>query len=232
MQLDPRTTLVATSLLILTTFLTTQPEFLLGLCCLLLISLCVSHTPFSRFVRHLVWLSWLLIFTFLAHLAGNLSSIQQGIRSGAFRVGQLSIAVGWVTLLGANTSPFALIHGLDQMCRPLQRLGLPLQKLTLVTMLSIRFLPLLAQEGEQLVHASIARGMDLANGSLLIRLKHYELLCIPLFSNMLRRVEHIATAMDTRAFDACSERTSLQEFRLCAIDYLVLAGSLFIILVL
>jgi energy-coupling factor transport system permease protein len=232
MSLDPRTKLITAILLIVTTFLTTQGISLFGLCCLLLISLLLSHTPFSLFLRHLVWLAWLILFTFLAHLAGHSASLSEGVWNGFFRVGQLIVAVGWGTLLGAHTTPFSVVHALEHLGRPMQRLGLPLQKLTLVTMLSLRFLPLLAQEGEQLLHAYIARGIDLTSGNLLNRLNNYGLLSIPLLTNMLRRVEHIATAMETRAYEASSERTSFRELRMHPLDYLVLAGSLLLLLLL
>ncbi len=230
MSLDPRTKLLAVSFLIVTTFLTTQNGTLAGPGGLLLITFLLTRTPFTRFLRHCLWLAWLLIFTVLAHIVGHPVSFSAGFREGLFRVAQVSVAVGWVTLLGAHTTPFSLVHGLERMARPLQRFGFPLHKLSLVTMLSLRFLPLLAREGEQLVQAYLARGIDLTSGTVFTRLKHYTLLCIPLFNTMLRRVEHIAAAMEIRGYEAGADRTSFRELRLRPADYCILGGSLLLLL--
>jgi energy-coupling factor transport system permease protein len=93
-------------------------------------------------------------------------------------------------------------------------------------MLSIRFIPILHEEKQHLMHTYIARGMDINSKNIPARLKHYVLLCVPLFNSMLRRVDHLALAMDSRAFRAQADRTSLHEFHMQFVDYLVIGVSM------
>ena len=123
------------------------------------------------------------------------------------------------------------MNGLERLLRPLQWLGFPVQKLSIVAMLSIRFIPILLEEGQHLVHAYIARGLDLTNGNIAARLKNSVFFCGPLFSSMIRRVEHLTLAMENRAFQAGAERSSLYEFHMKFADYSILCLS-FLILVL
>jgi energy-coupling factor transport system permease protein len=72
--------------------------------------------------------------------------------------------------------------------------------------------------------------MDMNSKNIPIRLKHYVLLCVPLFNSMLRRADHLTLAMESRAFQAQADRSSLRELRMKFVDYLVLGGSMVILL--
>ncbi len=139
------------------------------------------------------------------------------------------MVVGWVTILETSSSALEIVNAIERLLRPGERFGLPVQKLTVITMLSLRFIPILFEERQHLVHAFIARSLDLSDGNIVIRLKNYVLLCEPLFSSMLRRVEHLTLAMENRSFHAGSDRTSLYELRMTLIDYLVIGASLFLL---
>jgi energy-coupling factor transport system permease protein len=241
--LDSRTKILATLGLIAATFLTESFGYFSGIAGLLVLVFLLSKTPLRLFLRNVFLLSWLLVFTFIAHLWGQVflshqeTTLQtfsiggifvtyQGVRDGLLTIGQLVVVVGWVSILGFSASPLQIATSLEHLFRPLRFLGIPVHKFSIVTMLSIRFIPILFEESQHLVRAYIARGIDLNEGTPLVRLKNYVLLCIPVFTSMLRRVDHLTLAMESRAFRVQAERTSLYEFRMRFLDYLVLGGSI------
>jgi energy-coupling factor transport system permease protein len=247
MKLDPRTKFLATLGLIVTTFSTENLVYFSGMVVLLLIAFLISKTALRVFLRNVLLLSWLLVFTFFLRMWGGVASVHHESFTQGFSVGnmcipyeellksllavsQLVAAVGWVTILGCSTSPLEIVHGLERLLRPLRVLGISVHKFTIVTMLSIRFIPILFEEKEHLVRAYIARGMDINNKNIPARLKHYVLFCVPLFNSMLRRVDHLAIAMESRAFQARAERTSLFELQMRSVDYLALVGSMALLL--
>jgi energy-coupling factor transport system permease protein len=205
---------------------------------ILALTFLVSKTSCRVYLRNVFLLSWLLLFTFIANLWGNSPAGQNmtlehgvvltsaSLFSGILAVGKLSIVAGWVTILATTASPLELINGLEKLLHPLKIAGLSVSKFSIIAMLSLRFIPILFEEGHYLIHAYIARGIDLSQGNLLVRLKNYMLLCGPLFSSMLRRVDHLALAMESRAFRAGAERTSLHELRMKSADYVILCTSL------
>lgn len=226
MPLDPRTAFLATIMFIGATFRASQGMSLLLISLLLLCVLFITETPLRLYARNLLLLAWLLVFTFFAYVWGEgASDIRENVVAGLQAIGQLSIVVGWATILGNSVSPLALVNGLERLLRLSGRLRLPVSRLSIVAMLSLRFIPILIQESQHLRDAYAARGLEIQRGSLITRLKNAVLLCGPLFSSLLRRVEHIASAMESRAFHAEAERTSYCELRMTWGDYLTLIVS-------
>jgi energy-coupling factor transport system permease protein len=242
-NLDPRTKFLAICLLISATFLTEHLVYFTGVACLCIVLVFLTRTSLVRYLRNILLLSWLIVFTFFAPVWGNVFGEHQvifvapkgitfpssSLLSGLLATAKLLVVVGWVTILGATSSALELAYGLERLLRPLRFVGLPTHTLSILVMLSIRFMPILFTEGQHLVHAYIARGIDLRSGSLTTRLKNVVLLCSPLFSSMLRRVEYLTLAMEARAFQARANRSSLYESQMRSLDYAVLAGSLLIV---
>ena len=231
-RLDPRTVILSIVLLILATFQVTHPLSLLGFSLLLLFILAFTRTPLRVYVRNLALLSWFLLFTFFAYTwEGGVASSWKNVFAGIHAIGQLSIVVGWVTILGNYASPLVLVSGLERLLRPLRMLSLPVSRMSVVTMLSLRFLPVLFEESQHLLQAYIARGIEIHHGNIRTRLQNYVLLCGPLFNNLLRRVEHLTLAIESRAFHVEGERTSRYVFRMSWADYLLLTGNVFLLAV-
>ncbi|MGQ9666653.1 MAG: energy-coupling factor transporter transmembrane component T family protein, partial [Anaerolineae bacterium] len=64
-----------------------------------------------------------------------------------------------------NTTPLAhLAYGMEDMLRPFGRLGVPAHEVSLIFILSLRFVPILAEQLETLAKAQASRGADLGAG--------------------------------------------------------------------
>lgn len=227
--LDPRTKLLASLMLIMAILLVEKPTGILMMGVLLVLVMRLSHTSFKIYGQNLLLISWLLTATFLTHVWGRatvLPGSNEAFTAGGIALGRLSIMLGWVTILGRSSSPLELVSGIEQLCIPLRRVGVPIQKFSLIVMLSIRFLPLLFEEGQHLLHAYLARGFGWHDGALTVRVKHIGALFLPLFSHLLRRVEHLTLAMENRAFQLDAERTSLYILRMGFLDYCILCACL------
>jgi energy-coupling factor transport system permease protein len=115
-----------------------------------------------------------------------------------------------------------LLRGLDALLRPLARLGLPTHDVVTMVQVTLRFLPLLAQEAERIVKAQASRGAEwgTARGGLLRRARRALPFLVPLFLTTLRRAEHLALAMDARGYHGGVDRTSMVELHLRPADAL------------
>ncbi len=216
-------------MLIVASFLIEEPSGILLMSVLFVLVMWVSNTSFRIYGHNLLLISWLLAATFLTHMWAQHAAPPGGTNAfteAGLAIGKLSIMLGWVTILGRSSSPLELVSGIERLCDPLRGLGVPTRKFSLVAMLSMRFLPLLLEEGLHLRHAYLARGFGWNDGSLAVRLKHVGVLFLPLFSHMLRRVEHLTLAMENRAFNLNEERTSLYVLRMGIVDYCILGACL------
>jgi energy-coupling factor transport system permease protein len=229
---EPRAKILAALSVIVATLFSDSGREVGVLTLVLLIAFSVSRVPWSRIMRNLLLVSWLALFTLGAHLLGAASAPQPlhaSMQSGGIAAIRLLLVVGWGTILSYSSSPSMLITALERLLTPLSRRGVPVQSLSVVAMLSVRFLPILLDEQQMLMRTHIARGIDVTNEPLRIRLKLYALMCIPLLTHLFRRVDHLSTAMESRAFQRHAARTVLGYTRLCPADYALIAGSMLLL---
>lgn len=108
-----------------------------------------------------------------------------------------------------------MTHGLSGLLVPLRLIGLPVGDLVMMTQVTLRFLPFLAQAAERIAKAQAARGAawGVKRGNLIQRARQVLPLVVPLFLMSLRRAENMALAMDSRAYNARAVRSSLHESR-------------------
>ncbi len=133
-----------------------------------------------------------------------------------------------LTLLTAIADTTDLVHAVEGMLRPLQRLHLPAHELALMVAITLRFIPLLGRELERLLKAQAARGADFGRGrgNFFTRIRRMLPLLIPLFLAALRRAEELALAMEARGYAGGRGRTSLVRLQMRPADFLALALSL------
>lgn len=135
----------------------------------------------------------------------------------------LLLYLGSMTLT-MTTTPVALAEGMMLLLRPLRRLGLPVEEFGLMTLVSLRFIPVLIQEAEQLMKAQISRGADFTTGSVAARIRRLGSLLVPLVEGALRRAGNLSTALEARGYGTTSEATLLHEGPLRVADWIVLLG--------
>jgi energy-coupling factor transport system permease protein len=75
--------------------------------------------------------------------------------------------------------------------------------------LAIRMVPTIIGTAVTVAEAQRSRGLDLASGGLLRRLRNHVPLLVPIFLHTLRNTDQLAKALESRGFGARHERTSL-----------------------
>jgi energy-coupling factor transport system permease protein len=124
--------------------------------------------------------------------------------------------------LTLSTRPVALDEAIVLLLRPFRRMGLPADEFGLMTLLSLRFVPTLVQETNQLIKAQVSRGADFTTGSLWARARGVITLVVPLTEGALRRAGGLATALEARGYGVTGEATMLHEGRLRWLDWTLL----------
>lgn len=133
-----------------------------------------------------------------------------------------------LTLLTGLADTTDLVHAVEGMLRPFQRLRLPAHELSLVLVVALRFLPLLGQELERLMKAQAARGADFGRGrgGFIRRVRRLLPLLVPLFVAALRRAEELAVAMEARGYSGGRGRTHLVCLEMRPADFMALGAAL------
>jgi len=146
----------------------------------------------------------------LGHLTGGLHLYKEGLLYGAVQSLRLFSALLLSTIIVMTTYPSELILGLKS-------LGVP-DKIGFIAMVSIRFVPSLAEEARRILTAQKLRGLKLKG----IRgaLNGFRYLLPPMIIDNLRNARRIALAAEVRAYSG--KRVEVRTLRFAGIDVWVI----------
>ncbi len=124
----------------------------------------------------------------------------------AVRVGTLVFTLIYSTnLYLLTTAPEEITAGLEDLMSPLRSLKIPVTEIALTLTLSLRFIPLVLEEVQNLVRSISTRAIDWKKLGLRRSFQVWLIVAEKLLENLLTRAEQIATAMDIRGFTSPNE---------------------------
>ncbi|MBL1174538.1 energy-coupling factor transporter transmembrane component T family protein [Pantanalinema sp. GBBB05] len=146
----------------------------------------------------------------------------------AVRVSTLLFTLVYSTnLFLLTTSPEEITAAIENWMEPLQRFNLPVTEITLTLTLSLRFIPLVLEEFQNLVRSVSTRAINWKKLGLRQSAQIWLMVAERLLNNLLLRAEQIASAMKVRGFTSPDQhRVEWYQFRLRVIDWLALGGML------
>lgn len=236
-RLDPRTKILAVTVMSVALFLTGSFAGLGAVALALVALLAVGRIPLRFATRGLRPLAVLLALTVVLNsfftggegttpvvTLGPLVATAEGLRAGALAAGRLLLLVTLASLLTFTTSSVELADGIAWLVRPLRRVGVPGHELAMMTTIALRFVPTLLEETERILKAQLARGAEFGQGPLLRRAHALVPVIVPLLLSAFRRSEELALAMEARCYTAGAPRTRMRELRWRPAD--AVAGAL------
>jgi energy-coupling factor transport system permease protein len=145
----------------------------------------------------------------------------------------LELAVRVSTLLftliyGTNlflltTAPEEITAGIENLMHPLRRLNIPVTEIALTLTLSLRFIPLVLEEVQNLVRSVRTRAINWKKLGFRGGAQIWLMISERVLENLLLRAEQIASAMQVRGFTSPNEhRVAWHQLRLRGRDWLAL----------
>lgn len=132
------------------------------------------------------------------------------------------------TLFLLTTAPEEITAGLESLMRPLRRFNVPVTEITLTLTLSLRFIPLVMEEIQNLVRSVYTRAINWQKLGLRKSLQVWLMVAERLLENLLLRAAQIASAMTVRGFTSPNEhRVQWHQLRLRWSDWVAI-GSLLV----
>ncbi len=144
----------------------------------------------------------------------------------AFRITSFIFLTSLVTMTATTTE---LTHGVESLLAPFRRFGVPSHELALILMITLRFVPVLAEELERIMKAQASRGADLGARRFWRpdkAARAYLPLIVPLFLNAFQRAEDLVLAMEARCYVSGGTRTKFVRLRSRAVDWVVVLFAL------
>ncbi|MEL6438017.1 MAG: energy-coupling factor transporter transmembrane protein EcfT [Cyanobacteria bacterium J06621_8] len=158
-------------------------------------------------------------FAFLPRLTVTRRSLDVAVRISTL----IFTLIYSTSLYLLTTAPEEITTGLEDLLNPLLRFNLPIAEIILTLTLSLRFIPLVLEEVQNLVRSVRTRAIDWKKLGLRRSAQLWLIVSEKLLENLLLRAEQIATAMDVRGFTSPNEhRVQWYQLRLRVLDWLAL----------
>lgn len=123
-----------------------------------------------------------------------------------------------------TTAPEEITAGMESLMQPLRRLKLPVTEIALTLTLSLRFIPLVLEEVQNLIRSVMTRAINWKKLGLKGAVKVWMIVAERLLENLLLRAEQMASAMMVRGFTSPNEhRVPWHDLRLKRWDWLAIA---------
>jgi energy-coupling factor transport system permease protein len=228
-KLDPRAKLIFTFIMIAAVFSAKTAWGYAALIVFTVFIAAISRINIKIIMRALMPIRLILIMTFALNVffspGGEIlvrwrffAITSGGLRTAVFFTLRLLLLVISAQMMTLTTSPIALTDGIEQLLRPLGRIGFPAHELAMMMSIALRFIPLLMEEADKIRKAQMARGADFETGNLVRRAKAMIPLLVPLFVSAFRRADELALAMEARCYRSGARRTRMKAHKFSILD--------------
>ncbi|MCR2820122.1 energy-coupling factor transporter transmembrane component T family protein [Lederbergia panacisoli] len=228
-HLDPRAKLVAGFYFIFVLFLANNWQTYVFLWFFTFLVMHLSDVGLRIYFRGLKPLIWLILFTVFLQILftaggeiyveyGIITISQFGLINGYYIFCRFVMLIFISTVVTLTTKPIDLTDGINRLLSPLRYLKIPVDELSLMLSISLRFIPNLLDETQKVLDAQRARGTEFGGGNLVQQMKKLIPIFIPLFVSSLNRAEDMANAMEVRGYQSGKKRSSFRKLNWCMKD--------------
>ncbi|HHW70641.1 MAG TPA: energy-coupling factor transporter transmembrane protein EcfT [Clostridiales bacterium] len=239
--LDPRVKIIITFLFIFVVFFIKSYVGYAILFAYLMLIVILSTIPLKLIFKSLRPLLFVIVLTFVINMFftvgeevlvsfWRITITKEGLNQAIFMALRLIFLVMGTSILTLTTSPIELTDGLEYILKPLKVFKFPAHELAMMMTIALRFIPTLMEETDKIMKAQMARGADFETGNLVQRAKSLVPLLVPLFISAFRRADELAMAMEARCYRGGENRTRLKELKTDKRDYIAIALTCVIIL--
>lgn len=131
---------------------------------------------------------------------GEVAFRAEGLARGCFFAARMLLLVWMSLVLCLTVSSTELTRAFSSLLSPLRALRVPVDDVSTVFSVALRFIPLMADEFFAVRDVQWSRGAPFDEGPLWRRLRAHFVIFIPLFVGMFRRADRLALAMDARCY--------------------------------
>ncbi len=231
-RLDPRVKFLSLILIFTSLLLTKYIEYYLVWFIVIPFALLSNRIQMKYIFRPLRFFLWLFILTMVFHAlltpgkilyhVGRIYLTNEGIEKGIFFSLRLFLIVSFTYLFSLTTNPMELTDGLTRFFSPLRRLRVPIDDLSIIIHISLRFIPTLSEQTSKILLSQKARGLHF-DVNLFKKIKHLPSLVLPIIMLSIKRAGDLALALEARGYHPGAKRTSFTQMKIKRTDFLTIS---------
>jgi energy-coupling factor transport system permease protein len=144
---------------------------------------------------------------------------------------RIVVIIMLTSLLTFTTMTTDINDGLEGILFPLKWVKVPVDVLTMMVSLTLRYIPTLLIETDKIMKAQASRGVDFKEASIKDKVTQVISLLIPVFVISFKRAEDLANAMEVRGYVIGQKRTKIDILKIKTTDFIAMIGVLLIVAV-
>lgn len=242
-RLDPRAKLFLCITYVILVFFANGLATCLWLILALLATIIASQVSFKMYWRGIRPLAWIILLTVAFQVLfstggpvywqwGFISVTRDGLLNSLIIFFRFMVIITASTVLTATTPTLRIADALTWFMQPLKVIKVPVNQITLMISIALRFIPTIMNEAVKIANAQRSRGMNLDEGNIVKRLMRMIPILIPLFVDSFKRAEELATAMEARGYDPEAPRTHYRQLDWHGRDTVSMVALLVVVVVL
>jgi energy-coupling factor transport system permease protein len=142
---------------------------------------------------------------------------------------RIVVIIMLTSLLTFTTMTTDINDGLEGILFPLKWVKVPVDVLTMMVSLTLRYIPTLLIETDKIMKAQASRGVDFKEASIKDKVTQVISLLIPVFVISFKRAEDLANAMEVRGYVIGQKRTKIDVLKIKLSDYITMFGVIMIV---
>lgn len=162
-----------------------------------------TNVPLKLYLKSLSKIKFFLIFLFIINIIFRVSFILNFLM-----IIKVVLLISYSTVLTLTTPPTEITYGLEKFLNPLNKLKIPVNKLSLSITLALRFIPTIFDEATKIMKSQASRGVDYYHSNLKGKFEALKSLIIPMFNLALKKADALGDAMEVRLFSFDRRRSN------------------------
>lgn len=175
-----------------------------------------TNVPVRLYLKSISKMKMFLIFIFIINILFGVS-----IYSNVLMIIKVVVLINYSTILTLTTPPTEITYGLERFLSLLNKLKIPVNKVSLSISLALRFIPTIFDEAAKIMKSQASRGVDYYNSNLKGKFEAIKTLIIPMFNLSIKKADMLGDAMEVRLFSFDGRRSNYRMNKWKSTDSLV-----------
>lgn len=207
-NMNPLFKLISLIIYCILLFIIEDVSLIIVMALLLMILISFSNINYIYYFKSLKLILPLIIFIIIINTIFNVSFVYTSIS-----ILKLILLILYSSMISFSTSLKDINNSLNKLLYPLCVFGINTSKVSFSLSLSIRFIPIIFEQGSKIMKSQASRGLDFKNGNLVEKIKSIKSIIFPMFLLSFKRSDDLADFMEIRLykFEAVKSKTKIKD---------------------
>ena len=176
---------------------------------ILFIFLSISRIPLKVYIKSLWNMKVLFIFILIFNILLNVS-----LKQTLLTIIEIVGIMFYSTFICSTTKTNDITNGLEIFLSPLKIIGLHPHRFAFLISLSMRFIPTVLEQADQILKSLASRGLDYNHSNFKMKIYAIKAMIIPLFSLSLKNADDFSNVLEVRLYQIDKKRSSIKEYKI------------------